>query len=75
MHRDVIDEHLAGRRQNQPNNHSGERRFAGTRFADQRQRLTPRDVKCHIGNRRDDLSRRAFQQAVEPGSRDIEHPA
>ena len=44
----VRKEHLAGRRDNGSQNTSGSRGFSAAALADERQRLSPIDKKCHV---------------------------
>ncbi len=63
---------LAGGRRHEPDDHLGDRRFAGAGFADQREGLAPGDREGHVGDRRQQLARQALGQAIEPRLRDVE---
>ena len=74
-HRHAVDDHLAGARRQEPDDHARHRGLAGAGFADQRKGLALLDVEGDAVDRLEVLGMTAFEHAVEPRLGDVEHAA
>ena len=74
-HRNPVDDNFARARRQQSYDHPGHRGLARTGFPDQGKGLAFGDIEGDAVDGFEIFEVAAFQHPVEPGFRDIEHPA
>ena len=74
-HRDAVDHDLARARRQQADDHARDRGLARAGFADERKGLALPDVEGDAVDRLQEFQMAAFEHAVEPRLRDVEHAA